>query len=211
MTFAHEFVPFSRFHRSYCELFTSKTFSHVVYVDQAPLQDKTWDWGSEHCNRGLNNPKALEELQETLMNDPKTAHLGTIAACLGYRSHPQPGDPTPDSETWKNDEDFFLTEAMKGSGWWLGKLMADHTALDWRDAIRHAFGPDSLNETKTLVVASTRSGCFPAAGPLKVVELANGGREGGLARGVTIEWGGHWCYYEQPEKFNKLVLDFLSE
>ena len=25
--------------RSYCELFSSRTFSHVIYVDQAPLQD----------------------------------------------------------------------------------------------------------------------------------------------------------------------------
>lgn len=88
--------------------------------------------------------------------------------------------------------------------------MADHTALDWRDAIKQSFGPGSGSTTKTLVVASTRSGCFPAAGPLKVVELANGGTEGGLARGVAVEWGGHWCYWEQPEKFHELVLGFLK-
>jgi pimeloyl-ACP methyl ester carboxylesterase len=207
----HETALCSQPNRSYCELFTSRTFSHVIYVDQAPLQNYTWDWGPEYGNRGLNNPKALADLQETLIKDPKTAHLGTIAGCLGYRSHPLPGDPTSDSKTWMDDEAFFLTEALKGDGWWYGKLMADHTALDWRDAIRHAFGPGSRSTTKTLVVASTRSGCFPAAGPLKVVELANGGKEGGLARGVIVEWGGHWCYYEQPEKFHDLVLEFLCE
>lgn len=159
----------------------------------------------------MNNLQALEGLQRTLKTDPKTAHLGTIAACLGYRSHPQPGDPTEGSKAWQDDEAFFLTEALKGDGWWYGKLMADHTALDWRDAIQHSFGPGSESKTKTLVVASTRSGCFPAAGPLKVVELVNGGAEGGNARGVAVEWGGHWCYWEKPEEFNELVLGFLSE
>ncbi|KAF1923339.1 alpha/beta-hydrolase [Didymella exigua CBS 183.55] len=196
---------------SYCELFTSKSFSHVIYVDQAPLQNYLSDWGPEYGNRGLNNPQALADVQRTLETDPKTAHLGTIAACLGYRSHPQADDPTSDSQTWQDDEAFFLGEALEGDGWWYGKLMGDHTALDWRDAVAHAFGPGSGSTTKTLVIASTRSGCFPAAGPLKVVELANGGTEGGLARGVAVEWGGHWCYWEDPVRFNDMVIEFLSE
>jgi len=175
------------------------------------LQNYLADWGSEYGNRGLNNSQALAELQRTLESDPKTAHLGTIAACLGYRWHPQSGDPAQDSKEWQEDEAFFLGEALKGDGWWYGKLMADHTALDWRDAIQQSFGPTSGSTTKTLVVASTKSGCFPAAGPLKVVELANGGTGGGLARGVAVEWGGHWCYWEQPGKFNSMVLEFLSE
>ena len=182
----------------------------MIYVDQAPLQNYLSDWGPEYGNRGLNNPEALAELQRTLESDPKSAHLGTIAACLGYRSYPQHGDPTKDSNEWRDDEAFFLAEALKGDGWWYGKLMADHTALDWRDAIKQSFGPGSGSTTKTLVVASTRSGCFPAAGPLKVVELANGGTGGGLAKGVAVEWGGHWCYWEKPGKFNELVLGFLG-
>jgi pimeloyl-ACP methyl ester carboxylesterase len=88
--------------------------------------------------------------------------------------------------------------------------MADHTVLDWRDAIAQNFGPESGSTTGVLVVASTRSGCFPAAGPLKVVELVNGGKEDGRAKGVAVEWGGHWCYWEQPEKFNELAISFLE-
>lgn len=149
-------------------------------------------------------------MQRTLENDPKTAHLGTIAACLAYRSHPMAGDPSESSEQWQQDEAFFLTEAMKGDGSWYGKLMADHTALDWRDSIAQNFGPNSGSVTRVLVIASTRSGCFPAAGPLKVVELVNGEADKGLARGVTVEWGGHWCYWENPLEFNELVNDFLG-
>ncbi|KAF1934668.1 alpha/beta-hydrolase [Clathrospora elynae] len=197
---------------SYSELFTSNAFSHMIFVDQAPLQNYLDDWGPEFGNRGCNSIEALWNIQRTLENDPTAAHLGTIAACLGYRSHPQPGDPTPGSEEWRDNEAFFLHQAMKGDGWWYGKLMADHTANDWRYSIAHNLGFLSGSKTKVLVVASSRSGCFPASGPLKVVELVNGGTEDatGLARGVTVDWGGHWCYWERPELFNRLVLDFLS-
>jgi pimeloyl-ACP methyl ester carboxylesterase len=100
---------------------------------------------------------------------------------------------------------------MKGTPEFYGRLMADHTSLDWREAIKATFGPGSGSETKVLVVASSRSGCFPAAGPMKVVEFVNVGTEKGLARGEIVDWGGHWCYWEDREKFNRLCLEFLKE
>jgi len=180
-------------------------------VDQAPLQNYISDWGPELGNRGCNTPETLATFQHTLENDPKAAHLGTVAACLGYRSHPRHEDPKKGSKAWEEDEKFFLERALKGDGKWYGKLMADHTALDWRDSIAQNFGRGSRSTTQVLVVASSRSGCFPAAGPRKVVELVNGGEKEGLASGVTIGWGGHWCYWEDPERFNALALGFLSK
>jgi pimeloyl-ACP methyl ester carboxylesterase len=178
-------------------------------VDQAPLQNYKSDWGPDFGNRGCNTPEALAKIQHALENDPKAAHVGTIDACLGYRSHPEPGDPVEGSKEWEEDEAFFLAEALKGDGKWYGELMADHTVLDWRDAIAANLGPESGSKTEVLVITSTRSGCFPAAGPLKVVELVNGEGKDGRAKGVAVEWGGHWCYWEKPEKFNEMVLDFL--
>ncbi|KAJ4307767.1 hypothetical protein N0V94_009618, partial [Neodidymelliopsis sp. IMI 364377] len=126
---------------SYSELFTSSAFSHVVYVDQAPLQNYLPDWGVEFGNRGCNSPDALAAMQRSLESDARTAHLGTINACLGYRWAPRPDDAVQaGSQQWEEDEAFFLGEALKGDGRWYGKLMADHTALDWRDAISQAFG-----------------------------------------------------------------------
>ncbi|KAF2847449.1 alpha/beta hydrolase-like protein [Plenodomus tracheiphilus IPT5] len=194
----------------YAELFSTDAFSHMVFVDQAPLQDYLSDWGPEYGNRGCNSPEALLHMQCILENDPKNAHLGTIAACLGYQAYPQPGDPTPASRIWQEDVSFFLGEALKGNGWWYGKLMADHTANDWRFSIEQNFGAHSGSKTKIFVLASSRSGCFPAAGPLRVVELVNYGSKSGLAQGVSVEWGGHWCYWERPDMFNKMVLEFLS-
>lgn len=200
----------------YAELFTTRAFMHMIFVDQAPLQNSTLDgWDDQYCNRSMNSPAALAGFQATLENDPETAHRGTIAACLGYRWDRRESDDVSE-ETEKADEQFFLGEAMKGNERWFGKLMADHTALDWRDSIMDNLGwVGSRSTTKVLVVASTRSGCFPEHGPLMVVKYVNGDRSGAdevrdRARGVVVDWGGHWCYWEKPKLFNKLVLDFLD-
>jgi hypothetical protein len=185
----------------------------MIFVDQSPLQNSTLDgWDSRFCNRGLNNASALAALQTTLLLSPSTAHKGTIASCLSYRSHPLPTDAIS-SQTHQEDEKFFLGEAMKGNGEWLGKLMADHTALDWRDSITATFGKGSGSKTVVLVVASTRSGCFPAAGPLKVVDFVNEGEKEdyALAQGTMVEWGGHWCYWEDPEKFGRLCARWWND
>lgn len=180
--------------RCYAELFTTSPFTHMVFVDQSPLQNSTLDgWDSRFCNRGINSAPAVAALQTTLALSAESAHRGTIASCLAYRSHPLPTDNVSTIEQ-ESDEDFFLQTAMMGDSTWYGKLMADHTALDWRDSISASFGPDSGSKTKVLVVASSRSGCFPAAGPRKVVDYVNGENAGSasLAKGVVVDWGGHW-------------------
>lgn len=195
----------------------------MIFVDQAPLQNSTLDgWDSRFCNRSMNNPIALAALQTTLELDPARAYKGTIEACLAYRSHPQLTDNVGMSKIQllrrkKLDDEFFLRIAIEGKGPWYGKLMADHTALDWRSSITATFGPRSGSKTKVLVIASERSGCFPAAGPMAVVDLVNGdgldpnGTGEIMARGEIINWGGHWCYWEQPKKFNDLVIAFLED
>jgi len=95
--------------------------------------------------------------------------------------------------------------------------MADHTALDWRASIPANFGPGSGSSSRVLVIASSKSGCFAPAGPLSVVgfvngeEISAGGRNEVRARGVTVDWGGHWCYWEEPERFDELALGFFAE
>jgi pimeloyl-ACP methyl ester carboxylesterase len=189
----------------YAELFTTKPFTHMIFVDQAPLQNSTLDgWDSRFCNRGMNSAMSLASLQTTLALSPETAHKGTINACLAYRAYPLATD-TQTFEDMEADKEFFLGEAMKGDGEWYGKLMADHTSLDWRDSIRASFGTGSGSVTKVFVVTSSRSGCFPPAGPMKVVDLV-----GEKANGVVVDWGGHWCYWEDPRKFEELCLEFLE-
>ena len=195
--------------RAYGSLFTTAPFTHTIFVDQAPLQnsDPSSGWDHRFCNRGMNSPLAVASLQTTLATAPETAHRGTIAACLSYRAFPLPTDQISPARR-AEDESFFLAQAMKGDPWWYGKLMADHTALDWRDGIRASYGAGST--TKVLVLASSRSGCFPPEGPMKVIELVNCEYSVKRASGVVVEWGGHWMYWEDPEKFNRLCLIFLA-
>lgn len=193
----------------YAELYTTKAFTHMIFVDQSPLQNSDLNgWDSRYCNRGMNSAPAVANLQATLAMSPKTAHKGTIAACLAYRSHPLPTDNVSD-ETTASDEQFFLAEAMKGNSEWYGKLMADHTSLDWRDSIAHNFGRH--NPVIVLVMASARSGCFPAEGPLAVVDLVNEASEIKLAEGIKVTDGGHWCYWESPDLFNSRCIEFLGK
>ncbi|KAB8291705.1 hypothetical protein EYC80_006503 [Monilinia laxa] len=200
---------------SHAELFGASTFQNVIFVDQSPLQNSTLDgWDSRFCNRGMNNPWAVASLQKTLELAPELAHRGTIAACLGYRYAPLEDEEVVRTQKEKDDDEaFFLREALKGDGRWLGKLMEDHTSKDWRDSIRACFGPESKSLTKALVVGSSRSGCFPAEGVMKIVEFINGEEheENKKAEGVVVDWGGHWCYWEDPKKFNDLAppLRFL--
>ena len=138
--------------RCYAELFTTSPFTHMIFVDQSPLQNSTLDgWDSRFCNRGMNSAASLAALQATLALSPETAHKGTIAACLSYRAYPHDTDVVKaGSKEANDDEAFFLAEAMKGDPTWCGKLMADHTSLDWRESIRANFGVESGSETKAL-------------------------------------------------------------
>ncbi|QSZ37700.1 hypothetical protein DSL72_008799 [Monilinia vaccinii-corymbosi] len=200
---------------SHAELFGAHTFNRVIFVDQSPLQNSTLDgWDARFCNRGMNNPWAIASLQKTLELAPELAHRETIAACLGYRYAPLVHEEVVRTQREKDeDEAFFLGEALKGDGRWLGKLMEDHTSKDWRDSIRACFGHENGSRTEVLVVGSSRSGCFPAEGVMKIVELINRDEKDEskrMAEGVVVNWGGHWCYWEDPKRFNDLVLAFLA-
>lgn len=188
----------------------------MVWIDQAPMQNYAFDgsWGSGEGNRGMNSATAVATLKATLKYDPDTVYKGTIAGCLGYRSHPVEGVHVS-KETFAEDEKFFLDIARRGVPEWYGDLMADHTALDWRESIKQSFGGREGNKTNVLVVATDRSGCFPSKGCMEAVRFANMNATGEAslkqrAEGVVIDWGGHWCYWEDPEKFNDLVSEFLS-
>jgi pimeloyl-ACP methyl ester carboxylesterase len=211
---------------SYAELFDANIFSHMVWVDQSPMQNLSLDgfpldgdlvqkerpsWDIEVANRGMHCEDDLKNLFCELERSPNRVVLEMVQTCLAYRSYPDP-DPAKHPSLAKQvaDERFFLREAQRGERMWYAELMKDHTALDWRETIVHAFGEQSGNLTKVLVVASSRSGCFLAEGPLQAVELMRVGGAEERVEGVVIDWGGHWCFWEDPQKFCELVEPFLE-
>ena len=200
---------------SFAELFTASEFSDMVFVDQAPLQNYATDgsWGAEHGSRGCNSDSSLANLRASLRLAPREVYRNTVESCLAYRSHPSYMDnETPMQRV--EDEEFFVNIAEQSNSNFCGALMANHTSLDWRNSLSHIFSLSSCASTEILVIASTRSGCFPAKGPLAVVDLVSSGRKGrnteSRASGLIISWGGHWCYWEHPVKFNSLVISYLK-
>lgn len=141
-----------------------------MFVDQSPLQNYTSDggWGPDYGNKSCNSAEALAHIQTTLRYRPEDVYDGMIVSCLAYLYDPQVEDGVTEGST-QSDWQFFLSIAQEGDPQWFGKLMADHTSLDWRDSINVNFGGDRGSMSRVLVIASNRSGCFPPAGPLKVV------------------------------------------
>jgi hypothetical protein len=210
--------------RSFAEQFGKGVFDKLIWVDQAPLQNYTQDgtWGPEHGNRSLNSSELLKNMLDTLATNPDDVYKGTVNSCLAYIWDPTWGRQQFDSEAAylkakEDDTSFFLKIAQQGDPTWFGELMSDHTALDWRGSIKKNFGAASDNSTGILVVASQRSGCFPAAGPMWIVDAILEDKKksdhasDAHVQGVVADFGGHWCYWEGAERFNNLVLKFLAK
>lgn len=81
----------------------------------------------------------------------------------------------------------------------LAELMTDHTQLDWRSLLPR-IGIPCLN------CCGGRSGVFPLDGCLEVARLIGAGR----CRSAVFDRANHWLYLEQPEEFNRLLIDFVK-
>ncbi|KAJ4358035.1 uncharacterized protein N0V89_002614, partial [Didymosphaeria variabile] len=79
---------------TYVELFSDDGFAGMVFVDQAPLQDRsTFDsWDEYKAHRGCFDERSMLVAQQAWIQDPEGAFKGLVADCLGYRYKPLPGD-----------------------------------------------------------------------------------------------------------------------
>ncbi|KDN61054.1 hypothetical protein CSUB01_01819 [Colletotrichum sublineola] len=188
---------------TYVELFGCADFAGFVFVDQAPLQDRSsfdgWDESKAHT--GCYDEKTMLAAQQFWMGDPAAAHVDLVDGCLGYRAKPDPTDDVP-AEVRRKDEAFFTGISALCDPVWLARLLADHTRYDHREAIEAISVP-------TLVMAGRRSGCFPLEGMLETVRRVEKGRPG-LAKASVFE-SGHWLFYEQPERFNNEIVEFVGQ
>lgn len=190
---------------TYVELFGESDFAGFVFVDQAPLQDRSLfgAWDETKAHRGCYDEKSMLAAQEAWISRPEETHRGLVAECLGYRCRPLVTDGVSEEEA-KGDEGFFTAISALCDGVWLARLLADHTRYDHREAIEGITKP-------TLVMAGRRSGCFPLAGMAETVERIRKGGSGMDGRAEMSVFGtGHWLFYEEPERFNKEVLAFAD-
>lgn len=190
---------------TYVELFGDVDFSGFVFADQAPLQDRSpfdrWDASKAHL--GCYNEATMFNAQRAWTETPEVAHQGLASECLGYRFLPEDSDNVSPEQAAK-DEGFFTGISRLCDGVWLARLLADHTRYDHREAIEEITKP-------TLVLAGRRTGCFPLEGMKETASrVIKGSGKPGLARWSVFD-GGHWMFYEEPDRFNKEVAEFVSE
>ncbi|KAI2466882.1 alpha/beta-hydrolase [Annulohypoxylon bovei var. microspora] len=188
---------------TYVELFGGAGFAGFVFVDQAPLQDRSpfGDWDESRAHTGCYDEATTQAAQRAWIYDPADTHAELVRACLGYRFAPDPSTDDISDERWRSDEDFFASISRRCDQAWLAKLLADHTRYDHREALEDIAVP-------TLVMAGKRSGCFPFEGMKETVRRVETSRPG-LAR-MSVFGSGHWLFYEEPERFNREVIEFVD-
>ncbi|KAK4459692.1 AB hydrolase superfamily protein YdjP [Cladorrhinum samala] len=192
---------------TYIELFGDSEFAGFIFVDQAPLQDRSrFDgWDETKAHRGCYDEKTTLAAQEAWISRPEQTYKGLVEECLGYRYKPDPERDQMTEEQAKKDEEFFTAISRQCDARWLARLLSDHTRYDHREACEAIAKP-------TLVMAGRRSGCFSLEGLGETVERIKRGNPGleGKAKMSVFE-SGHWLFYEEPQRFHKEVLDFVHE
>jgi pimeloyl-ACP methyl ester carboxylesterase len=196
---------------TYIELFGDGDFASAVFVDQAPLQDRSgFDaWDATKAHRGCFDEASMLAAQRAWMDTPEDAYRGLVADCLGYRFAPLEGDGLSPARA-ADDEAFFTAVSRRCDPAWLARLLADHTRYDHREACE-------LIRVPVLVMAGRRTGCFPLAGMRETVERVQKGRRdrGESADERAAKWmefdSGHWLFWEEPERFNRELLGFVEE
>jgi pimeloyl-ACP methyl ester carboxylesterase len=169
---------------SYIDLFGNEHLAGHVSVDQSPRQyyNETWRYGQPGCY----DAEALAILTIRLEYDPAAVARGLVPACLGdvYVANPE-------------EIEFLASEIDKCPPKVRAEIMADHTHLDWRDLLPTIRLP-------VLVCVGRQSKVFPWQGSAYVGENIPG------AKIVFFERSGHMPFYEEPEKFNQAVRDFVN-
>jgi pimeloyl-ACP methyl ester carboxylesterase len=193
---------------TYVELFSDMDFSGMVFVDQAPLQDRSSidDWDESKAHRGCFDEKSLSIAQHVWINDPEAAFKGLVADCLGYRYQPLAGENVSE-ECRKNDEEFFVSQSRRCNTKWLARLLADHTRYDHREACQQIRVP-------VLVMAGKRTGCFPLEGMEETARIVANAQGHKINELLPPRWSvynsGHWLFWEEPERFNMEIRQFVT-
>lgn len=167
---------------AYLELFGEASVHSVVFVDQAPLQNRKLDWnlGSKGCF----DEQTLLELQHTCRTDLRKLAQGNAQGCLAQEI-PQDVQALLEKETLRCDGDS------------LARLMEDHTNLDWRPLLPRLTVP-------VLNFIGGKSGVFPRQGCEFLTQSVQNGKSS------IFENSSHWLYIEEPDRFSREVLEFIG-
>ena len=167
----------------YLELFGRERVRDAIFVQQTPRQYYTPDWKLGHAS--CYDQAGLAITQVKLTTDPASFDEQNLLSCLH----------TPLSEGEKR---FLLDEMALSPPDARASIMADHTMHDWRDLLPRLDLP-------ALVLVARQDGVLDWRGPAWV------GEHMPKATTVFFENSAHMLFHDEPEKFNRTVVDFLTE
>ncbi|WP_028708881.1 alpha/beta fold hydrolase [Propionicicella superfundia] len=167
---------------SYLELYGTERLAGLVCVDQSPAQytGPDWVWGQNGCY----DVEMFIRLCAQITYDPRGSAEGLAYACLH-------NPPTPEDVAFIADEISLCPPQTRID------IMRDHTNLDWRDFL-------PVIDLPTLVLVARHSQVFDWQGSAYVGEQVPG------AKTEFFENSGHMLFWEEPEKFNRVVSDFVN-
>ncbi len=166
---------------SYLELFGNDRISKLVCVDQAPLQytGPDWVWGQNGCYDVEMFIRTCYDIKYA----PRASAEGLAYGCLYHE---------PSAEEVK----FIADEISKCPPYVRIEIMRDHTNLDWRDFLSYVNLP-------TLVCVARNSAVFDWQGSAYVAEHIP------AAKLEFFEDSGHMLFWEESEKFNQIIAEFV--
>ena len=166
---------------SYLQLFGNYRVAKLICVDQSPCQynDTDWKWGQNSCY----DVESFIRICDRIIYDPRGAAEDMARGVLYQEASPE-------------QIKMIADEICKCPGPVRIKIMRDHTNLDWRDFIPHITLP-------ALVMAARKGTVFPWQGCAWAGEHIPG------AETLFFEESGHMIYWDEPEKFNAAVAEFV--
>lgn len=172
---------------SHYELFQDDYISKMILCDQSPRQYLVFggqEWTGHQS--GVYDAESL-----AVMNTKLELNSRGVAEGLGAACFPAGVTPTPEETT-------FFADQIEKTPWWVrAQIMADHTNLDWRDMLPTIKIP-------TLVLVGLKSQIFQGKGTRYPAEAIPG------ASLVAFDESGHMPFYNEADKFNRVVAEFVN-
>jgi non-heme chloroperoxidase len=173
---------------AYLDLFGEDRLSRLILVDEPRCLtlNEQWDEAEKAASGALFTPDGAMALCNSLLHDVDGAvRDGLMTAMLSAQC-------PPDIRKWM----MACNRKMKRNH--CAELMRNHANLDWRDVICRIRLP-------TLAIGAHAS-LAPATCMPWVASQIPGAR---LEMFGADEGGSHFMFVENPQKFNRLVLEFL--
>ena len=174
----------------YISVYGQDDFGKIILADQGPSLTARPGWSEEDCARWgalFPAPGALWDFSAAVKAADTAESLADLIAMLF----------TPDIS--REDLLWFAAQNLKTPRDVAADLLIDDCIQDWRDAIGKICKP-------TLVIGGEAS-AVPAASQKWIAEQIPGAR---VEIFSAAEGGSHFMFWENPNKFNELVNDFLG-